>query len=345
MAMDDLLKALDSFNSGLQSLQMSRVMDNANQTVAQIRSSDLDAKQKRNELNNLAQDLTFKLVGLGGSVSAAKGLAETFKPEKEQLPQNEFQAFMLAQGDPEMMDALVKYQKSKAESEALKRKSEWDEWLKKIQVTEGLKDENAKNRRENQLTDMQDRFAQDAFKTLISSVDYKKLQEVTQRSDAISKFEQNPSAFGDIASVFGFMKTIDPESVVRESEYETARNAGDLITQARNWIDKKFTGQQLTDAQRRDLVRLANDMKVSFKENYERTAAPLRLQAKRRKVPIDLIDPMFEQDNTNSQSNSGGPQQPMAPTQPTQNTAPQNTQQGPTSPQPSGGLRRYIRKQ
>lgn len=82
MAMDDLLRALDSFNSGLQSLQTSRVINNANEMVAQIRQSDLDAKEKRNQLNALAQDLTFKLVGLGGSVQGAQQLASTFMPSE-----------------------------------------------------------------------------------------------------------------------------------------------------------------------------------------------------------------------------------------------------------------------
>ena len=93
---DDLFKAINMFNDGLKSLQMGRVLNNANQAVESIRQSDLDAKQKRAELSNIANQLTFKLVGLGGSVGAAKELADTVQgPEQKQpFSQNADQAIL-----------------------------------------------------------------------------------------------------------------------------------------------------------------------------------------------------------------------------------------------------------
>lgn len=143
---DDLFKALNMFNDGMKSLQMGRVLDNANSTVEQIRNSDLDAKQKRAELKNVADQLTFKLVGLGGSVDAAKTLAGTIEPQGQPLPQNEFQAYMLAQGDPEMMKALGTYQKDKAEAESKKRMAELDEWKAKFDIGETARDINQDER-------------------------------------------------------------------------------------------------------------------------------------------------------------------------------------------------------
>ena len=76
---------------------------------------------------------------------------------------------------------------------------------------------------------------------------------------------EKPSAAGDLALIFGFMKVQDPLSVVRESEFRTAEGARGALQRAnasgqfvpaavQGLIDRVLTGRRLTEVQRKDFV-------------------------------------------------------------------------------------------
>jgi hypothetical protein len=56
---------------------------------------------------------------------------------------------------------------------------------------------------------------------------------------------EDPSAAGDLALIFSFMKLIDPGSVVRESEFATAETAAGVPERLRNLYNKLETGRRL----------------------------------------------------------------------------------------------------
>jgi hypothetical protein len=62
---------------------------------------------------------------------------------------------------------------------------------------------------------------------------------------------------GDIALITGFMKMLDPGSVVRETEFATARDTAGLYTRLENSLKKAETGQFLQPNQRKEFVDLA----------------------------------------------------------------------------------------
>jgi hypothetical protein len=62
---------------------------------------------------------------------------------------------------------------------------------------------------------------------------------------------------GDIALITGFMKMLDPGSVVRETEFATARDTAGLFTQLQNRLEKAKNGQLLSSAQRDEYVALS----------------------------------------------------------------------------------------
>ena len=62
---------------------------------------------------------------------------------------------------------------------------------------------------------------------------------------------------GDIALITGFMKMLDPGSVVRETEFATARDTAGLYTRLENSLKKAETGQFLQPGQRKEFVDLA----------------------------------------------------------------------------------------
>jgi hypothetical protein len=62
---------------------------------------------------------------------------------------------------------------------------------------------------------------------------------------------------GDIALITGFMKMLDPGSVVRETEFATARDTAGLYTRLENSLKKAENGQFLQPNQRSEFVNLA----------------------------------------------------------------------------------------
>jgi len=66
-----------------------------------------------------------------------------------------------------------------------------------------------------------------------------------------------PTGATDIALIFGYMKVIDPTSVVREGEFATAENAGGIGSKLRNTYNKIVKGERLAPEVRQDFVRAA----------------------------------------------------------------------------------------
>jgi len=85
----------------------------------------------------------------------------------------------------------------------------------------------------------------------------------------------SPSAAGDLAGVTKFMKLLDPESVVRESEVGMARNANGLYDRLSNYYNRITTGEVLTPDQRKDFLNtatqfydIAREQKASVERQY-----------------------------------------------------------------------------
>lgn len=95
--------------------------------------------------------------------------------------------------------------------------------------------------------------------------EYNTIKDAAGQLDAISKA---PSAVKDIAMVFSFMKILDPNSVVRETEYATAAKAAGLDDRFVNYITKIQNGQFLTPEQRQDFLGTAKTLAQSREQGY-----------------------------------------------------------------------------
>ena len=153
MAMNDLFTALQMFNKGLKDLQTGRVLNNANEMVEQIRASDMDAKEKRAELKNIANQLTLKMVGLGGSVEQAKLLAEQFEGPKPPTMQTADQAIIygMQMGDESILKSGLAIKEMEREAAIKKAEAEQRVWIDRQNFLETNRDENAKVKSEAQL--------------------------------------------------------------------------------------------------------------------------------------------------------------------------------------------------
>jgi hypothetical protein len=59
------------------------------------------------------------------------------------------------------------------------------------------------------------------------------------------------SAVGDLSLIFGYMKMLDPGSVVREGEFATAQNAAGVPERIINIYNKTISGERLSESQRK----------------------------------------------------------------------------------------------
>lgn len=116
-------------------------------------------------------------------------------------------------------------------------------------------------------------------------------------TDAIVPEDQQAAA--DIALIFAFMKTIDPGSTVREGEFATAQNAGNLSERLKAQYNSLLRGGgRLTDEQRQGILIQANraygqaqaDFK-SVRSRYEDRMS--RLDMDPSLITYDLYQPRF----------------------------------------------------
>jgi hypothetical protein len=88
----------------------------------------------------------------------------------------------------------------------------------------------------------------------------KRTEDVTSAKrnyDLIETSAADDSGAGDIALVTSFMKMLDPGSVVRETEFATARDTGGLFARLKAAATKIEDGRFLSPDQRQDFVRLS----------------------------------------------------------------------------------------
>lgn len=81
--------------------------------------------------------------------------------------------------------------------------------------------------------------------------------------DAYNRIEASatdPSAAGDLALIFNYMKVLDPGSTIREGEFATAEQSTGVPARIRNQYNKLLTGERLTVEQRDDFVDRAGKL-------------------------------------------------------------------------------------
>jgi hypothetical protein len=87
------------------------------------------------------------------------------------------------------------------------------------------------------------------------------------------------SAVGDLSLIFGYMKMLDPGSVVREGEFATAQNAAGIDDRTVNLYNRIINGERLSESQRkafkgqaRKLYEKAAEQEKSVRSGIERIA-------------------------------------------------------------------------
>jgi hypothetical protein len=102
-------------------------------------------------------------------------------------------------------------------------------------------------------------------------------QEVKSAYGRVLASEDN--AVGDLSLIFGYMKMLDPGSVVREGEFATAQNAAGVPERIQNIYNQVVSGQRLSPSQRQSfkgqagkLYSIAQTQEAQVRQGIERIA-------------------------------------------------------------------------
>jgi len=95
------------------------------------------------------------------------------------------------------------------------------------------------------------------------------LSNASQSQNA-QEIAKNTEAFGDMALIFNYMKMLDPGSTVREGEFASVQNTGNVNAKIRNLYNQALKGTRLTDAQRSGLRRQAEGLFKSSKDKNDK---------------------------------------------------------------------------
>lgn len=86
----------------------------------------------------------------------------------------------------------------------------------------------------------------------------KQSDDFVKQRDAYGRIQASasePSAAGDLALIFNYMKILDPGSTVREGEFANAQNAGGVPDRIRATFNKIQRGERLSQTQRDDFLK------------------------------------------------------------------------------------------
>lgn len=91
--------------------------------------------------------------------------------------------------------------------------------------------------------------------------------------DKLRNAAKDPSAAGDLALIFSYMKILDPGSVVKETEFANAQNAAGVPERIRNAWNKALSGERLAPNQRKDFIRSAERLFSAQESAYNELAS------------------------------------------------------------------------
>jgi hypothetical protein len=98
---------------------------------------------------------------------------------------------------------------------------------------------------------------------------------------------------GDMALIFGYMKVLDPSSVVREGEFATVQNSASVPEQIRGLYNRILRGERLTPEQRQDFLAQAHAQFVPLVEQQQRLVRDSQQFAERNQLRFEDIVPDF----------------------------------------------------
>ncbi len=118
------------------------------------------------------------------------------------------------------------------------------------------------------------------------SKDFEKVDDAWRRVEVSA---QEPSAAGDMAMIFNYMKMLDPGSTVREGEFATAQQAGGVDDRTVSLYNSIIEGTRLSPKQRADFTKRAKSLYGVAKNKQDTLTKRYKGLAKRYGVDYENV--------------------------------------------------------
>ena len=120
------------------------------------------------------------------------------------------------------------------------------------------------------LSDAQIRVKNDANNTFKTNSIVKEFEESVNQIEQLQTALNDASWVWDMSAIFTFMKTLDPTSVVRESEFNSAAATAWVINPSAIWqsLERSVDWKFLTPKQREDFKKIAKEFIKTKAQNY-----------------------------------------------------------------------------
>ena len=186
----------------------------------------------------------------------------------------------------------------KAQRLGLGKRNEMEEFQKAMALE--TKTNSDRKFKEDQISHAHDKLA--------GSQQLKDYLQTKKYAGNIEDAVKNPGAFGDLTLLYGYMRAIEPDSVVREGDQRLFQAAGSLSQRTANAMNNLATGQTLTQEQRDEVLKYTKFLKKNAFGSYETMRKGTYERAKRLNLPINEIDPLHDEvvDDTSSLGGTGG---------------------------------------
>ena len=110
---------------------------------------------------------------------------------------------------------------------------------------------------------------------------------------ALQVSAQDPSAAGDLALIFSYMKILDPGSTVREGEQATAANARGVPEAIASQYNRVMRGEKLGETQRKDFVDRAQRLYDQATRDHQHLKTQTEERARRYGVKPENVTTAF----------------------------------------------------
>jgi len=138
----------------------------------------------------------------------------------------------------------------------------------------------------------------------VTGKEYEKLMTLDSMTKQMDELVNKPNPQNDLALLYGFVRSLDPDSVVREGEISFVRNARSIPTTVKSSITRGLKGEILTPKERENVKNFAINARNVQYGQWKTTAAPYLQQAKKRGVDASLILPEVPEAPSQSQQKS-----------------------------------------
>jgi hypothetical protein len=245
MSVIDLKDALNMFTEGVQSLALTQAFADAQSKVQQARTSIAEGSKQRQKLGEIAQELTFKMAGLGATAASIDQAARSVMPPAPKTLE-EMTAQAVRDGDQTTLNSIGKAERILGERQAIQIEGRIKAEERKFQTMQ------ARELQQNMLKEL--RKAQTAY----NKTDLDINKSINQAKNAIRVLESKGDV-GDLAAgSIGTMLARASGEVGNLTEAERSVFAGKQDIYSRIKRDLSVKGySKLPDSDKQALKELA----------------------------------------------------------------------------------------